>query len=44
MAIEAMIKRGERLELVGSAADVPQIVELGRAAGGDDHRAQERSA
>jgi CheY-like chemotaxis protein len=28
MAIEAMIKRGERLELVGSAADVPQIVEL----------------
>jgi DNA-binding NarL/FixJ family response regulator len=23
-----MIKRGERLELVGSAADVPQIVEL----------------
>jgi CheY-like chemotaxis protein len=31
MAIEAMIKRGERLELVGSAADVPQIVELAAA-------------
>lgn len=30
-AIEAMIKRGERLELVGSAADVPQIVELAAA-------------
>jgi CheY-like chemotaxis protein len=28
MTIEAMIKRGERLELVGSAADVPQMVEL----------------
>jgi DNA-binding NarL/FixJ family response regulator len=26
-----MIKRGERLELVGSAADVPQIVELAAA-------------
>jgi CheY-like chemotaxis protein len=31
MAIEAMIRRGERLELVGSAADVPQIVELAAA-------------
>ncbi len=31
MAIEAMIKRGERLELVRSAADVPQIVELAAA-------------
>jgi len=31
MAIEAMIQRGERLELVGSAADVPQIVELAAA-------------
>jgi CheY-like chemotaxis protein len=31
LAIEAMIKRGERLELVGSAADVPQIVELAAA-------------
>jgi CheY-like chemotaxis protein len=31
MAIEAMIKRGERLELVGSAADVPQIAQLAAA-------------
>ena len=30
-AIEAMITRGERLELVGSAADVPHIVELAAA-------------
>jgi CheY-like chemotaxis protein len=28
MAVEAMITCGERLELVGSAADVPQLVEL----------------
>jgi CheY-like chemotaxis protein len=31
MTIEAMINRGERLELVGSAADVPRIVELAAA-------------